>query len=177
MNDVHRIANLPGAPAPDASPAQSNKTIPDYFARYEKEFELPVVRPVKVTSVRNAEENPQLLEVQSENESWMTETVVSASGTWTHLFLPCHPGAEKFKGLQIHTAGYTSAKVFKDKKVLVVGGGASAVLLIGEVAHTAREVLWATRSEPSWRKGPVDGLASVTWVESRTARGYHPNPW
>ncbi|WP_343947405.1 NAD(P)-binding protein [Rothia terrae] len=68
MNDVHRVADLPGAPAPDASPAQSNKAIPDYFARYEKEFELPVVRPVKVTSVRNAEENPQLLEVQSEND-------------------------------------------------------------------------------------------------------------
>lgn len=97
----------------------------------------------------------------------MTETVVSASGTWTHPFLPYYPGAEKFKGLQIHTAGYTSAKVFKDKKVLVVGGGASAVQLIGEVAHTAREVLWATRSEPSWRKGPVGGLAAEAEVGAR----------
>lgn len=175
MNDVHRVADLPGASAPGASSTQSNKAIPDYFARYEKEFELPVVRPVKVTSVRNAQENPQLLEVQSENESWLAETVVSASGTWMHPFLPYYPGAEKFKGLQIHAAGYTFADVFKDKKVLVVGGGASAVQLIGEVAHTAREVLWATRSEPSWRKGPVDGLASVTWVESRTTQGLPPS--
>lgn len=116
MNDVHRVADLPGAPAPGASSTQSNKAIPDYFARYEKEFELPVVRPVKVTSVRNAQENPQLLEVQSENESWLAETVVSASGTWTHPFLPYYPGAEKFKGLQIHAAGYTLPMFSKTRR-------------------------------------------------------------
>lgn len=175
MNDVHRVAELPGTRAPGASSARSNQAIPQYFANYEKEFELPIVRPVKVISVHNAAENPRVLEVQSDQETWRTQTVVSASGTWTHPFLPYYHGVEKFKGLQIHTAGYTSADIFTGKKVLVVGGGASAVQLIGEVAHTAKEVLWATRSEPRWRTGEIDGLASVTWVESRTTQGLPPS--
>ena len=81
MNDVHRVADLQGTRAPGASSARSNQAIPQYFANYEKEFELPIVRQVKVTSVHNAAENPRVLEVQSDQETWFTQTVISASGT------------------------------------------------------------------------------------------------
>lgn len=176
MKDVHRVANLPGSIAPDASSHKSNKVIPTYFASYEQEHQLPILRPIKVESVHNARDNPSLLEVRATNgRIWLTRTLVSASGTWTHPFVPYYPGWEKFQGLHIHVSRYTGSEVFRNKKVMVVGAGASAVQLIGEIAHTASDVLWATRSKPAWRTDEIDGIASVTWVESRTTQGLPPS--
>lgn len=146
MNDVHRVADLPGSTAPGTSSRRSNEAIPEYFASYEQEHQLPALRPVKVESVHNTTNNPDLLEVQaSDGRTWLTQIVVSASDTWAHPFLPYYPSREKFRGVQIHTAGYTDPEKFRNKKVIMVGAGVSAAQLIGEVAHTASEVLWATR--------------------------------
>lgn len=175
MIDVHGVADLPGSPAPVINKEKANAVIPRYFKLYEKAHKLPVVRPVNVTRVANDSEHPELLAVESPQGTWLTRTIVNATGTWTKPFVPHYPGAQIFTGDQFHTAFYPGPDFFRGKTVLVIGAGASAVQFIGELAGKAKDILWATRRAPLWRESnAIDGLEAVTWVEERTVQGMPP---
>ncbi|MBS2936816.1 NAD(P)/FAD-dependent oxidoreductase [Nocardioides sp. J2M5] len=172
MDDVHGVADLPGAAAPGRSPRAANVVVPDYFAGYEREQGLPVVRPVRVDRVDG---EGDLLVVRAGERAWRTRTLVNATGTWTRPFVPYYPGAADFTGEQLHTADYPGAEHFRGRRVVVVGGGASAVQLLGELAPVA-DTLWVTRRPPVWRDDfdAAAGLAAVTAVEERVRRGLPP---
>jgi cation diffusion facilitator CzcD-associated flavoprotein CzcO len=173
MDDVHGVADLPSSPAPDRSRRRANQVVPDYFADYERRNALPVLRPVRVDRVEN---DGDLLVVRAGDRSWRTRTLVNATGTWTRPFVPWYPGITDFAGEQLHTAHYPGVDHFRGKRVLVVGGGASAVQFLGELAPVT-ETLWVTRRPPVWRTDDFDpeaGLAAVTAVEDRVRRGLPP---
>lgn len=172
MDDVHGVADLPGSTAPGVSPVPANVVVPDYFADYERRHDLPVVRPVRVDRV---ESEGELLVVRAGEREWRTRTLVNASGTWTRPFVPFYPGIGSFAGEQVHTAHYPGAEHFRGRRVLVVGGGASAVQLLGELAPVTA-TLWVTRRPPVWREDfdASAGLAAVTAVEERVRRGLPP---
>jgi cation diffusion facilitator CzcD-associated flavoprotein CzcO len=174
MVDVHGVAALPDVEPPPAHGGRANTVVPDYFARYEQEHDLPVVRPVRVDAVTDEE---GLLVVRAGERRWTTRTVVNATGTWSQPWWPHYPGAGAFRGRQWHTATYPGADAFRDGRVVVVGGGASAVQLLGEIAPLAARTLWVTRREPVWRTDeltPEAGRAAVALVEERVRRGLPP---
>ncbi len=149
--------------------------MPAYFADYERRFALPVVRPVAVDSVVPLADG--LLEVRAGSRRWRTRTLVNATGTWSRPFVPAYPGAESFRGRQLHTHSYDGPASFRDARVVVVGGGASAVQLLGEIAPVAAATLWVTRRPPVWRTDdftPEVGRAAVALVEDRVRRGLPP---
>jgi cation diffusion facilitator CzcD-associated flavoprotein CzcO len=172
MTDVHGVADLPGSTAPDRSALAANVVVPDYFDDYERRHDLPVVRPVRVDRVESAGD---LLVVRAGERTWDARTLVNASGTWTRPFVPFYPGIASFAGEQVHTAHYPGAEHFRGRRVLVVGGGASAVQFLGELAPVT-ETLWVTRRPPVWREDfdAAAGLAAVTAVEERVRRGLPP---
>lgn len=171
MNDVHGVADLPGEPAPPRTRDRANKVIPAYFAAYEKRHHLPVLRPVAVNRVDN---DGELLVVHSGDRSWRARTIVNATGTWTRPFIPYYPGIGTFAGEQFHTAHYPGADYLRGKRVLVVGGGNSAVQFIGELAPVT-DIVWVTRRPPQWRDDtPLNGLAAVSQVEKRVVQGLPP---
>ena len=173
MEDVHRVADLPGVAAPPRSDKPANQAVPAYFAEYEQRHDLPVIRPVQVTRV---ESDGDLLVVHAGDRLWRSRTVVNATGTWTRPFVPYYPGIASFAGEQLHTADFPGADHFRGKRVLVVGGGASAVQFLGELAPVT-DTLWVTRRPPVWRDDDFDaeaGLAAVTRVEERVRRGLPP---
>ena len=175
MHDVHGIAALPDAEPPDERVGRANQAVPAYFAAYERTHRLPVVRPVRVDSVTDREDG--LLEVRAGLRSWTTRTVVNATGTWSRPFVPSYPGAETFRGEQLHTHDYPGPGRFRGRRVVVVGGGASAVQLLGEIAPVAADTLWVTRREPVWRTDdftPEVGRAAVALVEERVRSGLPP---
>ncbi|MHA3836361.1 NAD(P)-binding domain-containing protein [Terrabacter sp. AAH1] len=178
MHDVHGVADLPGMPlgAVEAS-ARANVVVPAYFADYEERFGLPVVRPVRVRSVASVDDSPDgLLRVETTRGTWLARSVVNATGTWETPFRPYYPGIETFRGRQLHTADYTGPGDLAGLRVVVVGGGASAVQLLGELAPVAHTT-WVTRREPVWRTGPFTedaGRQAVALVEERVARGLAP---
>jgi cation diffusion facilitator CzcD-associated flavoprotein CzcO len=173
MDDVHGVADLPDGPAPARGHERANEVIPAWFGDYERAHDLPVVRPVRVDRVEDAGD---LLVVHGAGRSWTTRRVVSATGTWSRPFVPSYPGQGAFRGEQLHTVDYPGAGHFAGRRVLVVGGGASAVQLLGEI-RPVTETVWVTRSEPVWRDGleELDGRAAIALVEERVRNGLPPS--
>ncbi|WP_102192617.1 NAD(P)-binding domain-containing protein [Microbacterium aurantiacum] len=173
MQDVHGVAELPGAVPPPRDTARANTAVPAYFAEYERVHALPIIRPVRVDQVTD---DDGILVVHAGDRRWRTRTLVNATGTWTQPFMPHYPGMETFLGEQLHTVDYPGPEHFRGKRVLVVGGGASAVQFLGALAPIT-DTLWATRREPVWMTSdftPEAGAAAVALVEQRVAQGLPP---
>ena len=178
MSDVHGVSALPDADRPEApATARANDAVPRYFADYERRHLLPVERPVEVDAVEDGTGDEQgLLVVRAGDRRWVTRTLVNATGTWSQPFVPYYPGAHHFRGEQLHTASYPGAEHFRGRRTVVVGGGASAVQLLGEVAPLT-DTLWVTRRPPVWRTDdftPEVGREAVALVEERVRQGLPP---
>lgn len=174
MHDVHGIAALPDMPVPDTVEAEpAREFVPTYFDSYEQRFKLPIRRPVKVLHVTGG---GSLLHVATDGPSWRARTLINATGTWTQPFIPFYPGADTFAGRQLHTVDFDRPEAFRGLRVIVIGGGASAVQILGELAGITQTV-WVTRRPPVWRQGPfgpAEGRAAVALVEERVRQGLAP---
>jgi cation diffusion facilitator CzcD-associated flavoprotein CzcO len=172
MDDVHGVADLPDSAAPGRGDERANAVVPAWFDSYEHSHDLPVERPVRVDEVTS---DGDLLVVRAGARRWWSRTLVNATGTWTRPFVPYYPGIETFRGEQLHTVDYPGADHFRGKRVLVVGGGASAIQLLGEIRPVA-DTVWVTRRAPVWRDGieEFDGRAAIRLVEERVRRGLPP---
>lgn len=174
MRDVHGIAALPDSDSPADDAGRANVVVPAYFGDYERRYDLPVLRPVRVEAVTDVD---GLLAVRAGDRTWTTRTIVNATGTWTQPYVPHYPGIDRFSGEQLHTVGYPGPEHFRDRRVAVVGGGASGVQLLGEIAPVAAATRWFTRREPVWRTDeftPEAGREAVALVEDRVRRGLPP---
>lgn len=172
---AHGVHDLPGLPLEGADPARpSAAVVSEYFDRYERTFDLRVHRPVNVSAVREAGDGRLLVETDA--GAWSARALINASGTWDRPFIPHYPGQETFLGRQLHTAGYRGAAEFTGRRVIVVGGGTSAVQLLMELAEVA-ETTWVTRRPPLFREQPFDedwGRAAIALVEERVRAGLPP---
>jgi glycine/D-amino acid oxidase-like deaminating enzyme len=174
---AHRIHALPGlAFAPEDPDRPANRVVPEYFAAYEREFDLQVRRPVRVSAVRSIGE---LLSVEADAGTWAAQALVNATGTWTHPFVPAYPGSRDFRGRQLHAVDFPGPEAFAGLRVVVVGGGTSAVQFLLQIAPVATATTWVTRTPPRWREGPFDDVAgreAVALVEERVRAGLPPRP-
>lgn len=174
MATVHGIFDLPGMHFDPPDPAEpASAAVPAYFAAYERELALDVRRPVQVSAVRRAGER---LGVDTDHGTWSTRAVINATGTWTRPFWPRYPGQDSFHGRQLHTADYRGPEELAGKRVVVVGGGSSAVQLLLEVSEVAATT-WVTRRPPVFREGPFTedyGRAVIAKVDARVRAGLPP---
>ncbi|MEU6863413.1 FAD-dependent oxidoreductase [Streptomyces sp. NPDC046876] len=173
---VHGMHALPGMELTGADPLRpSSAVIGEYFAAYERRFGLDVRRPVDVTAVREGAGGR--LRVESSAGAWSARALINATGTWDRPFWPRYPGQETFRGRQLHTADYPGPQAFAGARVVVVGGGTSAVQHLLEIAEVAADTTWVTRRPPVFRDGPfgeAEGRAAVALVDERVRRGLPP---
>ncbi len=178
MGTVNGIYELPGFPVPPADAGvPARDALPPYFAAYEERFDLRVRRPVRVRSVSRADTDPQgRLIVDTDRGSWAARYVINATGTWTQSYWPYVPGRETFRGRQLHTANYVSREEFAGKRVVIVGGGVSALQLLDEISDVA-ETFWVTRRSPDWKRGEwttASRIEALDGVEQRVRAGLPP---
>ena len=178
LSTVNRIHDLPGMPFTDVvgSPdgeVKAADAVPRYFDAYERAFELPVYRPVKVTVVCDRAER---LVVETDRGEISARGIINCTGTWEQPYIPDVAGRERFRGRQLHTKDFRTADEFVGQHVIVVGAGISAIQLLDEVSRVT-STTWVTRRPPEFRTGPFNeeaGRAAVKMVEERVRRGLPP---
>ncbi|KHL02206.1 NAD(P)-binding domain-containing protein [Sinomonas humi] len=176
---AHGLHPLPGLPleAPDPN-EPSSAVVSRYYGEYERTFGLPILRPARVTSVtRAADDDGPLLVRAVDGREWLAETVINATGTWDRPHWPHYPGQELFRGRQLHTHDFVSAEEFRGQRVLVVGGGTSALQFLLQLDAAGATTFWSTRRAPEFRKAPFDadwGVDVERRVSERTRAGLPP---
>jgi len=172
------IRDLPGmafseAVDTDADQVEAAVAVPQYYRAYEEAFDLRVHRPVQVKVVSD---RGRRLRVETDRGAFSARGLINATGTWESPFIPEYPGAERFRGRQLHTKDYRAAEDFAGKHVIVVGGGISAVQLLDEISLVT-STTWVTRREVKFLDEPFTeetGRAAVALVEERVRRGLPP---
>lgn len=83
MSTVNGIFDLPGFPQPPVDPAEPSRiAVPRYFAAFERELALAILRPVAVRAVERADDDPEgELLVASNTGRWRTRAIIIATGT------------------------------------------------------------------------------------------------
>ena len=147
-------SSLPGwLMPPSKDPFPERDHVINYLCQYENRYGFPIERPVKVSEVSRAED---LFILHTEQETYRSRTVISATGTWQKPFVPDIPGRELFEGTQLHSSAYQNADFLESKKVLIVGEGNSGAQILAEVSKVA-ETAWATAKVPQFLPDEVDG--------------------
>ncbi|MHA3050655.1 ArsO family NAD(P)H-dependent flavin-containing monooxygenase [Acinetobacter sp. ANC 4635] len=147
-------SSLPGWVMPSTEQTYpTRKEVIEYLQQYEQRYHFPIIRPVHVDHVNSEAEG---FRVHAGERSWKAKAVVSTTGTWSHPYIPSYPSQENFKGLQLHSAHYQNAEHFKNKNVMIVGGGNSGAQILAEVSQVAN-TLWITPTPPQFLADDVDG--------------------
>jgi glycine/D-amino acid oxidase-like deaminating enzyme len=176
MDTVNGITELPASVVPHVDGTAAARTVlPEYFGDYETQYALQVRRPL---SIRRVESHGDLLTATATDGSSITSrALINATGTWTRPFWPHYPGAADFTGRQLHTQNYRGPDEFDGARVVVIGGGISAVQLLMELAPHVAQHTWVTRSAPVWREREFTtefGREAVAMVIDRVRAGLPP---
>ena len=174
VGDLHRIFDLPGLPFVPPPSGAAASVVAAYFSEYERHFGLDVRRPVRVRAVTR---DPAGFVVATDAGDWHARAIINATGTWTRPYLPVYPGAADFEGRQLHYADYRGPDAFAGRRVIVVGGGNSAVHVLSELPGVAASTRWVTRRPPEFHDGEFTedrGRAVITKVAERVAAGLPP---
>src|SRR3546814_5147962 len=83
---------LPILPPPAHEGYPTRDDVLDYLARYEARYEFPIKRPVRVESIERAGDR---LAVVTDKGRFAAQAVVSATGTWSHPYIPEIEGDRK----------------------------------------------------------------------------------
>lgn len=146
-----RHSSLPGRPMPPF-PHEGYPTaghVVDYLRAYEKRYELPVERPVRVRAVRRVDGGYDV-------DGRFADAVISTTGTWWRPFVPA--GARGLPGRQLHTVRYRNPRELAGQRVVVVGGGNSGAQIAADLADHV-DLTWITRRPPRYLPDEIDGKA------------------
>ena len=114
--------------------------VQEYIEAYAKEFGLldSIQFGTYVHKVRLQPDQSWTVEVKTDTTTSVEhfDYVIIASGLYsgTNQFIPNIAGKESFRGQLVHSCQFYDASVAKDKRVVVIGGGKSAVDIAVEAA-------------------------------------------
>lgn len=147
-------SSLPGWMMPKSENEFPSKAeVLDYLSAYQDRYQIQIKHGVKVTDVKK---DAEVFTLTSNQGDYQSRTVISATGTFQKPFIPSVPGKDVFRGEQLHSAQYKNTDAFKNKTVLIIGGGNSGAQILAEVSKVAKTV-WATQNTPEFLPDDVDG--------------------
>jgi putative flavoprotein involved in K+ transport len=157
-----RYSGLPGMPFPgpsDRYPTRDEVTA--YLRRYAENFGLPVLTGERVLRAERAGAGFRVL--TAAGGEYRARTLVAATGSFAKPHRPRFPGQGTFCGRILHVADYRNPVPFRGKRVVVVGGGNSAVQIAHELASVARTTL-ATRTPLRFEPQTILGRDVHFWL-------------
>lgn len=176
LGRAHGVHDLPGFPLEDPDTWRpASEVVAEYYGAYEDHLGLEVIRPAKVRAVTQYRD--ELFYLSTSAGDFTAAAIINATGTWETPNIPHYPGLEHFKGTQWHTKTFRDVEDFRDQRVLVVGGGASATQFLMMLEKVTDHTVWVSRSLPRWNAKPFDpgwGRAVEQRVTTQVTAGYAP---
>ncbi len=106
-----------------------------YLREYADYFGLNIVTRAEATKVAFDQRTSQWTVSSADGRAWRSRAIVIATGQYRRPIEPQWPGTPEFRGHLAHSVGYSSAKPFAGKRVLVVGAGNSGAEIAADIAE------------------------------------------
>ncbi|UKJ83957.1 NAD(P)/FAD-dependent oxidoreductase (plasmid) [Priestia megaterium] len=157
-----RYSSLPGYQFPgDLERYPTKKEVISYLIEYANHFDFNISTGEKVTDVQK---NQGIFQISTSKENiFYAKSVVSATGDFARKYIPDIDGIDVFKGVKIHSSEYKNVEKYKGQRIIVVGGGNSAVQIAFELAQVSN-VSIATRRPLSFTPQRLLGKDIHFWL-------------
>lgn len=157
-----RYSSLPGLHiSRDPNHYPSKQEVISYLNQYAKHFDLNIRTKQKVMDIRKTGE---LFEIHTFDGSiYYSNSVISATGAFSNPYIPRIDGDNQFKGIILHSSQYKNVEEFRNKRLIVVGAGNSAIQIAYELAMVA-SVSLATRNPISFTPQRILGKDIHFWL-------------
>ncbi|MET9868856.1 NAD(P)-binding domain-containing protein, partial [Streptomyces sp. NPDC006386] len=134
-----------------------------WVARYAQRLDVEIRTRTRVEAVESAGDG--FLIRAADGRSLTTAGIVAATGAFANPLRPDLAGQEGFSGEVLHVADYRSPKPYAGRRIVVVGGGNSAVQVGYELAEVAHVTL-ASRHPIRFLSQRRDGKDIHHWLTS-----------
>ncbi|WP_338785144.1 NAD(P)/FAD-dependent oxidoreductase [Streptomyces sp. DG1A-41] len=166
-----RFSALPGLEfGGDGDRYPHRDEVVDYLTRYADRLDTEIRTHARVESVES--DGAGFILHTADGRRLGAAGIVAASGAFGNPLLPDLPGQQGFAGEVLHVADYRNPEPYADKRVVLVGGGNSAVQVGYELAKVATVTL-ATRAPVRFLPQIRDGRDLHHWL---TATGFDHLP-
>jgi putative flavoprotein involved in K+ transport len=149
--------NFPGHP--DRYPIRDE--VVNYLAEYAQHFDFPILSHTAVRRVEKTNSHFQLL--TNDGREFQARTVIAATGAFNRPYSPQLAGQSSYQGAVLHSSSYKNPHPFMRQRVVVVGGGNSAVQIAVELAQYAHVSL-ATRQPIRFKPQCILGRDIHFWA-------------
>jgi cation diffusion facilitator CzcD-associated flavoprotein CzcO len=125
--------------------------IRDYLERCAERYALSghIRLSAKVESARWQGKDGRWLVTTSRGETYSAKVLIAAIGGLSRPLYPDIPGIERFQGMTCHSASWDHEFSLENKRVAIIGTGASAIQIVPAVAPEA-ETLFLFQRTPPW---------------------------
>ncbi|MBT2255946.1 flavin-containing monooxygenase [Priestia megaterium] len=157
-----RYSSLPGYQFPgDPERYPTKREVISYLVEYANHFDLNISTGERVTEVQK---NQGVFQISTSKQNiFYAKTVVSATGDFARKCIPDIDGIDVFKRLKIHSSEYKNVEQYIDQRIVVVGGGNSAVQIAYELAKISNVTI-ATRRPLSFTPQRLLGKDIHFWL-------------
>jgi putative flavoprotein involved in K+ transport len=157
-----RFSSLPGLPFPgDPDRYPLRDEVVGYLAAYARRLDADLRWNQQVERVRP--DNGGFAVSTADGTVVHARAVIAASGGFSRPNRPPLAGLDSFTGTVLHSAEYRTPDPFAGQRVIVVGGGNSAVQIAVELADVAT-VSIATRGALRWQPQRILGRDFHWWL-------------
>ncbi|NEE02895.1 flavin-containing monooxygenase [Phytoactinopolyspora halotolerans] len=122
---------------PDRYPTRDE--VAGYLTRYADKLDVDIRTGTRAVDVE--QDGQRFVVHTSTGDAIAASGVVAASGSFSRPHRPELPGSDGFTGDVLHVADYRRPDPYRGRRVVVVGGGNSAIQVAHELAHTASVTL------------------------------------
>ncbi|SEG75901.1 putative flavoprotein involved in K+ transport [Thermomonospora echinospora] len=158
-----RRSSLPGRPFPgDPDGYPTRDEVVAYLADYAARLDADIRTGHRVTKVTAAGADGFEV-VTAGGQAFIAPLVIAATGAFSRPYRPALPGLDSFTGTVLHSSQYRRPEPLAGTRIVIVGGGNSAVQIAIELAGHARVSL-ATRHPLRFMAQKVLGKDMHLWL-------------